>query len=112
MFDLAASKMEALRPDLAVIAFVGGDLSRGRFWRSVRHDGDRTRWLVSPDTAIALGRSPTVDVALVDPGVTWEWCEGMLAARSKDVAAGSSNIQRNIIGERGLGLPRNLRAKS
>jgi alkylation response protein AidB-like acyl-CoA dehydrogenase len=37
------------------------------------------------------------------------WVEQYLFALGGAIAAGSSNIQRNIIGERGLGLPRDLR---
>jgi hypothetical protein len=39
------------------------------------------------------------------------WTLAYLASHGGAIAAGSSNIQRNIIGERGLGLPRDLRRK-
>jgi len=37
------------------------------------------------------------------------WTFAFLSSHAGAIAAGSSNIQRNIIGERGLGLPRDLR---
>ena len=39
-----------------------------------------------------------------------DWVDQYLFALGGRIAAGSSNIQRNVIGERGLGLPRDLRA--
>ena len=39
-----------------------------------------------------------------------DWVDQYLFALAGRIAAGSSNIQRNVIGERGLGLPRDLRA--
>jgi alkylation response protein AidB-like acyl-CoA dehydrogenase len=38
------------------------------------------------------------------------WIDQYLYALAGAIAAGSSNIQRNIVGERGLGLPRDIRA--
>ena len=38
------------------------------------------------------------------------WVDQYLFALGGMIAAGSSNIQRNVIGERGLGLPRDLRS--
>ena len=38
-----------------------------------------------------------------------DWVDGFLFELASAIAAGSSNIQRNVIGERGLGLPRDLR---
>jgi alkylation response protein AidB-like acyl-CoA dehydrogenase len=37
------------------------------------------------------------------------WTLAYLSSHASAIAAGSSNIQRNIIGERALGLPRDLR---
>ena len=38
-----------------------------------------------------------------------DWVDQYLFELAAGIAAGSSNIQRNVIGERGLGLPRDLR---
>ena len=42
-------------------------------------------------------------------GITTDWVDAYLFELASAIAAGSSNIQRNVIGERGLGLPRDLR---
>ena len=39
------------------------------------------------------------------------WTAQYMFALANSIAGGASNIQRNIIGERGLGLPRDPRAK-
>ncbi|MBW2363020.1 MAG: acyl-CoA dehydrogenase family protein [Deltaproteobacteria bacterium] len=39
-----------------------------------------------------------------------DWVDQYLFVLAMRIAGGSSNIQRNLIGERGLGLPRDLRA--
>jgi alkylation response protein AidB-like acyl-CoA dehydrogenase len=39
-----------------------------------------------------------------------DWVDQYLFVLAARIAAGSSNIQRNVIGERGLGLPRDLRS--
>jgi len=40
-----------------------------------------------------------------------DWVDRCLFQLAGAIAAGSSNIQRNVIGERGLGLPRDLRSR-
>ena len=42
-------------------------------------------------------------------GPSADWVDRYLFELAGAIAAGSSNIQRNVIGERGLGLPRDLR---
>jgi alkylation response protein AidB-like acyl-CoA dehydrogenase len=42
-------------------------------------------------------------------GAEIDWVDHFLFELASRIAAGSSNIQRNLIGERGLGLPRDLR---
>lgn len=44
-------------------------------------------------------------------GTETDWVDAYLFELASGIAAGSSNIQRNVIGERGLGLPRDLRAR-
>ncbi len=43
------------------------------------------------------------------PEATGSWTAQYMFAIANSIAGGASNIQRNIIGERGLGLPRDLR---
>ena len=37
-----------------------------------------------------------------------KWLDQIMGSLGNSIAGGASNIQRNIIGERGLGLPRDL----
>ncbi len=37
-----------------------------------------------------------------------KWMDQIMGSLGNSIAGGASNIQRNIIGERGLGLPRDL----
>jgi hypothetical protein len=56
------------------------------------------------DTAVAT----LAPDALLMPG---RWASGLLASRANSIMGGTSEIQRNIIGERLLGLPRETTAK-
>jgi alkylation response protein AidB-like acyl-CoA dehydrogenase len=64
------------------------------------------------DTAIALlGPGALLmpdDAATLDRG---RWARGLLSTRANSIMGGTSEIQRNIIGERVLGLPREPTAK-
>jgi alkylation response protein AidB-like acyl-CoA dehydrogenase len=48
--------------------------------------------------------------SLATGGPGSDWVDRYLFQLAAGIAAGSSNIQRNVIGERGLGLPRDLRS--
>ncbi len=48
--------------------------------------------------------------AALAPDVEHQWTLGLLATRANSIMGGTSEIQRNIIGERLLGLPREPRA--
>ncbi len=52
---------------------------------------------------------PRVTAESGEPG-TWEWREHLLGAPGYRIAGGSDEIQRNILGERVLGLPAEPRA--
>ena len=43
-------------------------------------------------------------------GVRATWAYGFLWSRAGTIYAGSSEIQKNVIGERVLGLPKEIRA--
>ena len=57
-------------------------------------------------------RAPEISSWAAGPssGPETDWVDAYLFELAAGIAAGSSNIQRNVIGERGLGLPRDLRA--
>jgi alkylation response protein AidB-like acyl-CoA dehydrogenase len=52
--------------------------------------------LIEPAAAGTRGRGPE------------KWLDQIMGSLGNSIAGGASNIQRNIIGERGLGLPRDL----
>lgn len=64
--------------------------------------------LIADDGLVAPTRS-TWDTVSSSADQT-DWVDQYLFELASGIAAGSSNIQRNVIGERGLGLPRDLRA--
>ena len=64
--------------------------------------------LIGDDALLAPTRS-TWDAVSASAADT-DWVDQYLFELASGIAAGSSNIQRNVIGERGLGLPRDLRS--
>ena len=64
------------------------------------------------DTAVAVLAPDALlmpdDRSAVDDG---RWALGLLASRANSIMGGTSEIQRNIIGERILGLPREPKAR-
>ena len=52
--------------------------------------------LIEPASAGTRGRGPE------------RWLDQIMGSLGKSIAGGASNIQRNIIAERGLGLPRDI----
>lgn len=63
------------------------------------------------DAGLLAPTRSTWDAVSTAAGET-DWVDQYLFELASGIAAGSSNIQRNVIGERGLGLPRDLRADS
>jgi alkylation response protein AidB-like acyl-CoA dehydrogenase len=74
------------------------------FWASMSQRMSETAVAVlGPDALLVAA-----DEHAVDRG---RWALGLLAARANSIMGGTSEIQRNIIGEQLLGLPRETRAK-
>lgn len=62
------------------------------------------------DTGLLMPAPEEAGMALL-PDAPGSWTAQYLFAIANSIAGGASNIQRNIIGERGLGLPRDLRPR-
>jgi alkylation response protein AidB-like acyl-CoA dehydrogenase len=63
-------------------------------------------WL-GADALVEPSEAEQRPLAVRTPGA---WSARMMGSLGVAIAGGASNIQRNVIGERGLGLPRDLRA--
>jgi lysophospholipase L1-like esterase len=80
MLNLAADKAEELRPDLLVIAAIGDDFTRARWWsQEIRKDGI-TRWMLSERPDDYTDYRIAIDYMLVDPAATRAWSRRRLAA--------------------------------
>ena len=84
MFDLARTKVEELKPDLVIFAFITSDLVRARFWRTVNFVNGEKRDFVMPEPSEEADLKTSIDSTLVNPMITREWCEDMLVALDKD----------------------------
>lgn len=62
------------------------------------------------DTGLLMPEGDEAGMALL-PDAPGSWTAQYMFAIANSIAGGASNIQRNIIGERGLGLPRDLRPR-
>lgn len=62
------------------------------------------------DTGLVMPSPEEAGMALL-PDAPGSWTAQYMFAIANSIAGGASNIQRNIIGERGLGLPRDLRPR-
>ncbi len=70
--------------------------------------------ILGMDAMIPVGRKPSTAFQTDDAGApnsTMSWAMTFLNARAGTIYAGSSQIQRNIIGEMVLGLPKEPRSK-
>ena len=68
--------------------------------------GDDALLMGGADEGISLGFLPPER-----PTESTEWVAGFMGSLGGVSAGGSSNIQRNVIAEHGLGLPRDLAAQ-
>ena len=83
MFDLAAAKVREWRPDVAIVAFITDDLTRGRFWRIPTVLDGRERILVSSVPDPHPSRESATDAFLVDSRATSAWCHRLLASQER-----------------------------
>ena len=69
--------------------------------------------IIGAEAMVPTGRKPSSAFQTDDAGApnsTWSWVGTFLNARAGTIYAGSSQVQRNIIGEMVLGLPKEPRA--
>ena len=86
MFDLARTKVEELKPDLVIFAFITSDLVRARFWRTVNFINGEKRDFVMTEPSEEVDLKKSIDSTLVNSMITREWCEDMLVASHKEDA--------------------------
>lgn len=94
MLDLAADKAAEHRPDLIVIAAIGDDFTRARWWsQEIRRDGI-IRWMLSEHPDDYSDYRIAIDYMLVDPGATREWSlERLAAGGGPDPVLAGANAQ-------------------
>jgi alkylation response protein AidB-like acyl-CoA dehydrogenase len=69
--------------------------------------------ILGMDALVPTGRKPSSSFSTDDAGApnsSWSWVGTFLNARAGTIYAGSSQVQRNIMGEMVLGLPKEPRA--
>lgn len=88
MLNLAAEKVEQHTPDLVIIAAIGDDFSRARWWRKEFDWNGHTRWLLSSRHDRFLDYPGAVDTTLVNQEANRDWCERMLVGEATEADYG------------------------
>ena len=93
----------------------GPDASIGKLFWSEHHKvaTELAMAIMGPDGLVPTGRAPMIVFGPDDAGAahsTSSWTMTFLNARAGTIYAGTSEVQRNIIGEQILGLPKEPRA--
>lgn len=83
MVHFANAMVKEFRPDIVIVAFIMDDLSRARFWRTMKRiDGeDRLLTTILPTSDPEM--SMAEDVTLIVPQLTLEWCNSAASGQSK-----------------------------
>lgn len=84
MFELAADKVAAMKPDLVIFAFITDDLTRDRFWRTQTVIADRERILTTTDPNPHPDLNRSADTAIMHSKATAEWCHEMVRSGRQD----------------------------
>lgn len=84
MFDLARAKVDELKPDLVIFAFITSDLVRARFWRTVNFINGEKRDFVMTEPSEEADLRRSIDSTIINSMITRKWCEDMLIALDKD----------------------------
>jgi GDSL-like lipase/acylhydrolase family protein len=92
MVDLAAREFPRWKPDYVMITFITNDLVRPRSWRVIREVNGYWRFVMAthPDEHVVPGATTTNEVAIVNPKLTREWCDRIMA----QMAAGDATVAR------------------
>jgi len=78
MLDLAADEIAELHPDLTIVALIGDDFSRARWWsQEIEKDG-LTRFMLSTRKDNFTDYHFATDQVLIVPEATRAWCERQL----------------------------------
>ncbi|MEO6151419.1 MAG: SGNH/GDSL hydrolase family protein [Mucilaginibacter sp.] len=75
MLDLAADKVDELKPDMVIFSVGRGNIANDRWWSYETKQDDYTRWILSSKNGEGNAYWYTNDLAQVTAGTTAQWCE-------------------------------------
>ena len=84
MLDLAGREVPKVRPDLTILAFIGGDLTRDRWWVIDSVVNGIRRDFISPDKKEEFNVSSSSDRWIVEPNASPSWCERAIKSSLPD----------------------------
>jgi len=89
MFDLAAAKIQRLRPTLVIFAFNSGSVKYDRTWRVLIGSGDDARFVTTQQNSPNPDTLESSDILLLMASATRRWCNSMLAKSPTEQAQDS-----------------------